>query len=930
MLAAFDNDSDDDTTQNRAGLAALPSRSKNMTHASNIGRPKGTTRVSRNSMEEEEEEDQPIAPRGRLAARMQAGPFAAGSPVSHDKAATDKSPPENDDLSCEEDSDDGSVRATRRDRTRPAFGTPTPSTPQNNASNKSPSPLFVTPGSPSPEPQRDGLPQSLSESEDDIEPPVSRLQALVARKRKQQDDRERLEAEEKAERMQRTSDLGLELGSEEHNEEDDVDDEESNRRLTQQARPARKAGKKAMLEMNRETQRMARNMQLAHQATTKKKITIGSFLERFNQRSAAQPTADEGSSATQGSQPSDSEALHSTPPTSPVRGPSTDIKNQATTISENTPIDINKLLEEDDDEELPTLEAILANPDMGQDGPVVENIVQDEPIEIPPNGTTEKPANAKPKPNMRQVRVRLSRQSIAQNQQHDSDSDLEVVTSPSKARRLAMFEKLPTQNSHRLSNSLRTLKALAQVTSPTRNKQTSMNQAEFEASLLQKAREQAAKQREEKLDALRAKGVVIQTAEERVREEEQIEDLMEKAREEADQIAKREKAAAKKKAAAEGGPIELGSSDDEEDYVDEEGNGGDVDISADEEEDDNELEEDEDEEDEEDDTLFDNTAQEADDSENDGDENESVNEFSQLDKNDQTIPQKSRRAKFVVSDDEEDEEPMESTVPTSPKRQIPDLGMPKTPVLGLSQAFAATMTDSQQDTQQDSLDLLRKMPGIDIPVADFLEQDSPGIIPNSQNRDNGSLDLLAGFTQADFQAAESPGARSYTTFSQDPEPTQDAGFVMSPFDQQRRFLTTPSSAAHTARPFEGSPKPNGVRRRLVRGGGRRDSDSEDELQADSDAFNLMRKAAKKSSTPFMKKKSKAKGMVEEAAEESDDEYAGLGGASDDDSGSENEFDLSMINDNSGEVVDEKALAALNAYVFYPHLRLANWTRGLTN
>ena len=54
-------------------------------------------------------------------------------------------------------------------------------------------------------------------------------------------------------------------------------------------------------------------------------------------------------------------------------------------------------------------------------------------------------------------------------------------------------------------------------------------------------------------------------------------------------------------------------------------------------------------------------------------------------------------------------------------------------------------------------------------------------------------------------------------------------------------------------------------------------------------------------------------MDDEAAEESEDEYAGLGGASGDESdGEENAYDKQMINDNSGETVDEKELAALNA------------------
>ncbi|EYE96810.1 uncharacterized protein EURHEDRAFT_552685 [Aspergillus ruber CBS 135680] len=67
--------------------------------------------------------------------------------------------------------------------------------------------------------------------------------------------------------------------------------------------------------------------------------------------------------------------------------------------------------------------------------------------------------------------------------------------------------------------------------------------------------------------------------------------------------------------------------------------------------------------------------------------------------------------------------------------------------------------------------------------------------------------------------------------------------------------------------------------------------------------------------PIRQSKKKAKNVVEDAAEESEDEYAGLGGVSDDSDGEEGAHDQSMINNR--EVVDEKLLARLNAYVFIP-------------
>ena len=53
-------------------------------------------------------------------------------------------------------------------------------------------------------------------------------------------------------------------------------------------------------------------------------------------------------------------------------------------------------------------------------------------------------------------------------------------------------------------------------------------------------------------------------------------------------------------------------------------------------------------------------------------------------------------------------------------------------------------------------------------------------------------------------------------------------------------------------------------------------------------------------------------MVEEQAQESEDEYAGIGGASDDESGAENDEEVQKMIDESNIHVDEQELAALHA------------------
>jgi mediator of replication checkpoint protein 1 len=84
------------------------------------------------------------------------------------------------------------------------------------------------------------------------------------------------------------------------------------------------------------------------------------------------------------------------------------------------------------------------------------------------------------------------------------------------------------------------------------------------------------------------------------------------------------------------------------------------------------------------------------------------------------------------------------------------------------------------------------------------------------------------------------------------------------------------------------------------------------------AFGLMKEAAEqrrkqKAADDFNRKKSKAKEMVEEQAEESEDEYAGLGGADGEDTDDEDAASVKeMIDDEAGNEVDERKIAAFHA------------------
>lgn len=236
--------------------------------------------------------------------------------------------------------------------------------------------------------------------------------------------------------------------------------------------------------------------------------------------------------------------------------------------------------------------------------------------------------------------------------------------------------------------------------------------------------------------------------------------------------------------------------------------------------------------------------------------------------------------------------------------------------MSLTQAFAGTIAEDQSDGEEDSFKVLQSLPDPGLPNLQQMAVDSQVMVKDSQDQRRGSIDLFAGYTQSSSRVPESPGP-TWSQYSQMPEPTQDIGFVYSPIDVSKRFLEPPVSTIDTViLPESGSPVMRKKGRLLQRGRPVHLSDDEaGDFEIKASAFDVMKKASKqktKAAAVFDKSNSKAKEHVDEAAEESEDEYAGLGGASDDDNGEEDELDREMINDNSGEVVDEKELAALNA------------------
>lgn len=952
LLAQFD---DSDSDQNSPNKIAKRGREDGETGVSEGDHVQFGREISAHSGRENEDSDDAVLPRGpkgRLAAQMQTTSANNKSVSSDDElgakayarikqqiAEMSRSQVTGQESTKAGSSDDELQQAAPRRRLVKKHRT-TPSEDHiSRQGSRSPSPLFFP--SPSAERSQNVItrhsPRNDSDSEELPENPSkqsgSRFLALVEKHRKQRLAREAAEEAKRAARLEQLKKAGargssnLGVGINGLSDDSDVSDAGVGTKLTQQARPTRKASKKALEEMNRETQRMNRSMQLAHQAKTKKKITKESLLARFNFGTTAssngQPTETVQVSATSSSAPvSDVEGAkeQKTPPTSPLiseRGDKVAAEQLVPAATGALPPAY--------DAEFPTMEDTLVLQPTAAEKGKGKAVAMDEVVEL-----SREPAEAMSKPQVRPIKVKWSKEDAVIARGADSDSDLEIVTANSKVRKYAVFERLLERKGGETKSHL-ILRSLAQLQSAsTDNKHSSMNAAEMEAHLRRAARLQVRKEREEKLDELRSRGIIIQSAEDRQKEQQEVEDLVEQAREEAAKIQRREKEMAKKDGTFVKDEMDDDDSEDEED----------ADFQDDDEEADDQLSGSEEEE------GQDNTVNpgegkemeagpkmnetpdpmkanlidhEADDTRSE-EESEDVNsqteddEASEKENRSPKLPACRRRA-LVISDDEDEENhpqqvspPREAKTPQSVLRSnrkvIPGLQMSDDLPIGLTQAFAATMADSATQ-EQDSLILTRDLPSPQFAVVPSLNQlESLDIITDSQPATQTqplNLDLSLMPSQA---ISLSPAVVSSTQYSF--VPTQDVGYVMSPLKGQ---FDTPSQAPHSTIdtviiPQEEQSPTLQRRGRLRRGRATVDSDEEgidnetsvNRLGLDKSAFAAMQRVAKTANLQevFDKSKSHAKEVVDEAAEESEDEYAGLGGASDDDEGEEDEADRQMI------------------------------------
>ncbi len=772
----------------------------------------------------------------------------------------------------------------------------TPDNASGRSASRSPSPLFF----PSPGGQK------------------SKFLALVEKHRKERQAKEAEENEKrdlheqhlKAQKSERRQPRGS-SPADDTEESSDLSEGAGGKELSKQARPQRKATKKAQEEMKRETQRLNRNMQLAHEARTKKKITKDSLLARFNFSTPRPSNVQENELPTTSSSrvPSEDEAgkAQDTPPTSPIA----DITTPKLDKGKGRALSVE-----------PRPQMFHAN----RMRPLGSLLVDEQPLK-PTSKLIDEP-----------LRPKILSSAPIWSDADDSDSDLEVITTRADKRKYAVFEQLRARKAKETPSHI-ALRSLAGLQGESRKR--SGDAAAEAARLWRNAREQVQQERRSKLDEMRARGVVIQTAEERELEQQDVEDLLERARQEAVDIQQREKARAKKDGTYIKDDLDDDDESDDGDFSAEDGADENDDS---EQEEDGEVEDpgdDEPEEAQEDEqaesNLFDNEAEEQDTAESasesaSGDENERSRDEVEQKLPSASLPRKSRQSR-IVSDDEE--EPVEVASLRSPqlpapaktpqsltrsaRKQIPGLHMSDDLPIGLTQAFDATMADSQSQDypltqEQDSLQMTGDFPSPNIAMVPKLYRlDSIDMISDSQPATQTQpLNVSLSFSQSQM-VPQSPVTRTgpsgvdVTPSQPHFELTQDAGYVLSPF-RGNRFLTetpqhpAPHSTVDTVVHNDLQDSPIVQRTSRLRRGRVNADESDDELGVEKGptAFEIMQNAAaKKSRETFDKQKSRARGAVDDAAEESEDEYAGLGGASDDDmNDEENEDDRKMIDEDT--------------------------------
>ena len=277
---------------------------------------------------------------------------------------------------------------------------------------------------------------------------------------------------------------------------------------------ARKASKKALDEMQRETQRMARSMGLRPEIKTSKKIEMSSIFAKFG--FVPNKSAPEDISVVDKASEQVVDQPRSATPARP-EAPST------INIAPQTPIQPQRdveMVDSDSDESLPSPSKLLSS-------------------------LVSKKTNPPPKksPTPRKVHFTLPPAPSS-----DSDSDVEILPPPSR-----LSTHLATPDRKRVKRAAY-IRSLANIKSPVQNRSPGrMTQKELDATLSREAAVQTAQKREERRAELKKLGIDVEKVVEK-------RDLLEEAREEARRVREEE-----------------GGEESDEEYVEEDENDADVD-----------------------------------------------------------------------------------------------------------------------------------------------------------------------------------------------------------------------------------------------------------------------------------------------------------------------------------------------------------------
>ncbi|KAK7747639.1 hypothetical protein SLS62_009050 [Diatrype stigma] len=832
MLAAVDDNSDDD----ESGPIDVKALFKSADKSSILPKEAKPTTQADEDDDSSEDEDEIIRPRGRLASRMQADTTNEARDASktpddavHHEAAQKENEDKEDDVSA----------LPRRRMARPARSI-SPETAVDAEADEPPSPgLFVSPSKST----TSHIPGAGSDSENDFPADLAksdRFKALVARKRQERLAKEAEEARKQKERAERMAET-MPADPDSDDDVSDITDDDGGRQLTQSQRgprAPRKASKKALEEMNRETQRLNRSLQLAHEAKTKKKISKSSLFERFNFKPEGAPVENKPVSSSRPSTPvshqTDVEMGDTgTPPSSP---PVPNNIKSTTNPSLAPTVPARPAIENDDGDDILDIAAALAHKGKGK---AVATAIGSSPQK-----------STVPKPR-RQVRVKLP--SVETNLVTiDSDDELEI-TETKKTKVDTIFSRLPTREKQG-STSMNALRRLANLSSPPREPSNrgrkgkpSMTVAELQMSLQQRARAQAKLERERRVEYLRSKGINVQTEEERQKERDQVEDIVARARQEVEEIMERERDEAKqarkeRRKNGEDDPLGWDDSDDDSfqasgdeeepeielsgsEEEEEEGNGG-TDADGDEEQEPAAN------------PMFEDEAEDGDSEEEETPKPTTAEDGKVVsDEEEDELPtmrrRRSKKQSQVVSDDDDDEgvkaTPKRNTtsakspsqhdsgspkIPTSVLRSATKSFIPGLPVpaagpagLGLTQIFAGTMDDSQagpsNGSPQDFLPSLNEFPDSQFSATAGQSQIDDKV-PNSQStqnhitqgHDTETQGVQLHFTQSQGHGFDSLMQMDNTQMSELIEPTQDSGYQnFTPL--KRRFVDAPHSTMDT-------------------------------------------------------------------------------------------------------------------------------------